>query len=184
MKTIVLLSGGLDSATVLAMEYQSTIHPNELSAIAFDYGQPHKIELTRARLIAESYRAPFEVLRLPDMPLVNDVVFAGRNLVFAAAAIAHAQATGKDRIAVGCNASDFDRFPDCRGTFWQPLKECAKAYGITVVTPLLAQSKADVVRIARSLAVPIELTWSCYSPRKDAPCGKCLACKTREEALQ
>lgn len=178
MKTLVLLSGGLDSAVVLA-----AIEPKK-AAIGFDYGQPHRIELERAQHIADHCGVPFEVVRLPAMPLVNDVVFAGRNLVFAAFAIAHAQANGFGTIAVGCNASDWQRFPDCRPPFWRAMQTCGAAYGVQIAAPLLHLSKREVVEAACKLDVPIELTWSCYSPRGGEPCGGCLACTTRQEALK
>jgi 7-cyano-7-deazaguanine synthase len=110
-------------------------------------------------------------------------VFAGRNLVFAALAIARAQAGGFGHIAVGCNASDWHRFPDCRPAFWSALRTAAEAYGIRVGTPLIHMSKHEVVELAGQLGVPIELTWSCYSPRDGEPCQECLACTVRQEAL-
>lgn len=188
MKTIVLLSGGLDSATVLAMAEHCNYHYStgtlgEAATIAFDYGQPHKIELQKARALAERYKVPFEVITVPAMPRTDDVVFVGRNLVFASIAIAVAQARGFDRIGFGCNASDWKRFPDCRPEFWGSLRRCAEAYGVDVWTPLLHKTKREVAGIARELLVPIELTWSCYSPKGEEPCGACLACTTRKEAL-
>lgn len=180
MKTLVLLSGGLDSATVLAWADKQK---DQIAAIGFDYGQAHHIELTRARAIAADFGVPFEVVQTPTMPKVNDVVFAGRNLVFAAIAIAKAQAGGFDQIAVGCNATDWARFPDCRPVFWQALRTVAEAYGIGIATPLIRMSKREVVELATSLGVPVSLTWSCYSPRDGEPCGECLACTVRQEAL-
>jgi 7-cyano-7-deazaguanine synthase len=181
MKTVVLLSGGLDSAVVLAGCVASG---DECLALAFDYNQPHVIELEKADGIANHYGVRLIGLRAPVMPLVDDVVFSGRNLVFAALAIAQAQAHKFDRVAVGCNASDWARFPDCRPDFWRGLDRLAEVYGISVVTPLIYMSKREVVEKARELNVPIELTWSCYSPQDEKPCGSCLACKTREEALR
>ncbi len=177
MRTIVLLSGGLDSAVVLAAL------SGERVALGFDYGQPHKIELQRAQAIAVHYGVPFEIIALPHMPRVNDVVFAGRNLVFASTAIALAQSRGFGSIAIGCNASDWMRFPDCRPPFWKAMQECASAYGINIVTPLMHHDKREIVEAARRFGVPIELTWSCYDPQGREPCGKCLACETREGAL-
>ncbi len=183
MKTIVLLSGGLDSATVLAGCVASG---DECLAIGFDYDQPHRIELDAAEELAEFYGVPFERIGLPAMlnAKVDDVVFAGRNLILASLAIAVAQARKFDRIAVGCNATDWRRFPDCRPEFWRALEKCAEAYGIKVVAPLLYHSKHDVVDAARKLNVHIEMTWSCYDPKGAAPCGTCLACITRNEALK
>lgn len=178
MKTIVLLSGGLDSTVVLAMQKVQCL------ALGFDYGQSHLIELDRAEKIAGYYRAPFERLQIPQMPKINDVVFAGRNLVLASLAIATAQARGFDQIAVGCNATDYERFPDCRPFFWGVMKQAAAVYGIGVETPLLQFTKRQIIEEARRLNVPIEMTWSCYSPINDTPCGECLACTTRKQAMQ
>lgn len=197
MKTLVLLSGGLDSTVVLAA---CKAAGDECSAVGFEYGQRHHIELDRAKEIARHYNVPFERICLPLFlgATVDNVVFPGRNLAFASVAIALAQSRGIKRIAVGCNATDWLRFPDCRPTFWRRLNECAGSYGVEVVTPLIYFSKSDVVTAARKYGVPIKLTWSCYSPKIlffpvdgptgtaddcNAPCGECLACTTREEAL-
>lgn len=179
-KTIVLLSGGLDSSTLLAL----FVNASECHlALGFDYGQPHHIELKRAALIAKHFNIPFEIVRLPHLPKVNDVVFAGRNMVFISHAIAFAQARGFHRVAAGPNAGDWQQFPDCRPDFWRQIAICAEAYGVQVVTPFIHARKSDIVKQARLLKVPIELTWSCYDPQGEEPCGKCLACKVRKEAL-
>lgn len=188
-RIIVLLSGGLDSSVVLAAALRDG---QECSALAFDYGQRHIVELESAETIAEHFGVPFEVKTILGMGIakIDDVVFAGRNLLLAAWAVSIAQARGLDAIALGCNGSDWVRFPDCRPSFWGPLRDAAQAaYGITVMTPLLHASKIDVVRAARDLGVPIERTWSCYEPIMDPEhgdhqqCGRCLACKVRNEAL-
>lgn len=181
MKTVVPLSGGLDSATVLA---GCVANGDQCLALLFDYHQPHKIELSFAEKIAEHYGVQWDDLLIPIMPKINDIVFAGRNAVFASIAIAVAQARDFERVAFGCNASDWQHFPDCRPEFWRNIERCAEAYSIGVLTPLIYMSKRDVVEAARKLNVPIELTWSCYTPQGDQPCGECLACKTREEALK
>jgi 7-cyano-7-deazaguanine synthase len=183
VRTLVLLSGGLDSTVVLAA---CVAQGDECLAVGFDYNQDHHIELDHAEDIAAHFAVPFERVGLPAMfnAKVDDVVFAGRNLILAALAIGMAQADTFDRIAVGCNASDWARFPDCRPEFWRNLDYCASAYGVKVVTPLIYMSKRDVVETARKLKVPIELTWSCYSPQDGHPCGECLACTTRQEALK
>lgn len=180
MRTIVPLSGGLDSATVLAGCVASG---DECLGLLFDYAQPHRIELKAAENIAMHYEINFERYLLPELPKVNQVVFAGRNLVFASFAIAKAQAENYDRVAFGCNASDWRDFPDCRPEFWRNVERCAELYGVKVLTPLIYMSKRDVVQTALRLDVPIDLTWSCYNPQDEKPCGECLACKTREEAL-
>lgn len=181
MKTVVPLSGGLDSATVLA---GCIAGGDECLALSFEYGQLHQIELQYAKKLATHYGIRHDTIRLPVMSLIDDVVFAGRNLVFASIAIATAQAERYGRVAFGCNASDWANFQDCRPEFWRSVERCAEAYSITVLTPLIYMSKREVVDAARKLNVPIELTWSCYSPQGDQPCGECLACKTRDEALK
>lgn len=181
MKTIIPLSGGLDSATVLA---GCMAGGDQCHALLFDYGQPHRIELDYAKRLVAHYHIRAETIKLPTIPRINDVVFAGRNLVFASVAIAFAQANGFDRVAFGCNASDWERFPDCRPPFWRLIDDMAtNAYGIRVLTPLIYLDKRQVVGQARKFGVPIELTWSCYSPADGKPCNKCLACQVRNEAL-
>lgn len=179
MKILVLLSGGLDSSLVLAT---CVGQGHSCSAVGFDYGQPHLIELEQAAQIARHYSTPFRVVPLPTMPRVNDVVFAGRNLVLIAQALAIAAAEKFDAVAVGCNESDWMRFPDCRPGFWNAVRTAAEAYGVKVLTPLLHSWKAQIVHEAERIGVPIELTWSCYAPQDGLPCGQCLACETRNAA--
>jgi 7-cyano-7-deazaguanine synthase len=183
MKTLVLLSGGLDSTVILANLVKSH---DECAAIGFNYGQgAADAELERADLIAAFYQVPFEVVALPVLPKTDDVVFAGRNLLFIAAAVACAGVLDCGRIAIGCNATDWYRFPDCRPAFWTSVKRAVEeAYGLRVATPLLHYTKIDVVQMARELGVDIDMTWSCYQPVLHQPCGTCLACNTRREALE
>lgn len=180
MRTVIPLSGGLDSATVLAA---CIAGGDECLAIGFDYNQPHKIELSCAVRLARHFDVPFEIVPLPSMPNTDDVVFAGRNMVFASIAVSIAQYRKFGCVTFGCNASDWARFPDCRPEFWRNLGRCAEVYGVSVATPLIYMSKRDVAEAARKLNVPIELTWSCYAPQSGEPCGGCLACQTRNEAL-
>jgi 7-cyano-7-deazaguanine synthase len=175
MSVLVCLSGGLDSAVVLAM-----LRDEERTAIGFEYGQPHALELERAEALAQKEGVPFRRVYLPIIPKVNDVVFSGRNAIFASVAAGFAQAEGYSHIAFGCNMSDWGRFPDCRPAFWSAVGEALfKGYGVRVLTPLLHQMKVDVVRHAARLGVVLGDTWSCYAPRDGQPCGKCLACETR-----
>jgi 7-cyano-7-deazaguanine synthase len=180
--TLVCLSGGLDSAVVLASLLR--VEGEVGSAVGFDYGQPHVIELDYAERLAAHYGVPFRRVRLPPMPLVNDVVFAARNMVLASHAVAIAAAEGFGAVAFGCNFSDWERFPDCRPAFWKRLGEAAReAYGVGLMTPLLHMTKAQVVHCAREIGVPIDQTWSCYAPTAEgAPCERCLACETRRSA--
>ena len=95
-----------------------------------------------------------------------------------------AQGRGIGSVAIGCNSSDWLRFPDCRPPFWRAVAQCGEAYGVKVLAPLVYMSKLDVIEYAAKLNVPIGLTWSCYAPADGEPCGRCLACKTRKEALE
>lgn len=186
MKTLVLLSGGLDSTVILASLVKNH---DECSAIGFYYQQEHDIELDKAEEIASYYDVPFSKIELPSLPKPEGVVYPGRNLLFAAAAVCAAHALKCGRIAIGCNSTDWHDFPDCRPVFWASVKNAvADAYDIVVSTPLMHYTKIDIVKMARELQVPIDMTWSCYHPvyeKEDhIPCGKCLACKVRKDALE
>ena len=177
MRTLVCLSGGLDSAVVLDMAKEQ----GHAEAIMFDYGQRHIVELDYAARLVERAGVAGRRVRLPPIPLVDDVVFAGRNLVLASVAISIAAAEGFGTVAFGCNRSDWDRFPDCWPTFWDGIGEVVLgAYGVTLSLPLLHMTKTEIVMEARRRG--IGETWSCYNPVGVEPCGKCLACRTLEAA--
>lgn len=178
MSVLVCLSGGLDSAVVLDMMSDQ----DRCEAISFDYGQPHRIELDYAKRLARVYRVAHKTVTLPRLPLVDDVVFAGRNLVLASFAIADAAASGLKAVAFGCNQSDGVRFPDCLPGFWDAVRGAAVAYGVSVLTPLIFMTKTRVVEEAKRRGVVLDNTWSCYSPVDGKPCGVCLACETRIQA--
>ena len=175
---VVLLSGGIDSAVCLAMN-----RGNDRHALVIDYGQPHSIEIDHAELVAEAEGVKLDVLDLPVMPKTNDVVFACRNAAFACVGAAYASSVGADQVVLGSNQSDWERFPDCRPVFWNDMRKAFRnaEYPVSISTPLLRLSKAQVVNMARSLDVDLSLTWSCYASGPD-PCGECLACETRKEA--
>ena len=179
-KVLVCLSGGLDSATVLHMLLNGGW---SCEAVAFDYDQPHRIELDYARRQADRASVPYRVIQLPKLPKIDNVVFGARNLLFASHALAIAVAEGFGAVALGCNQSDWERFPDCRPAFWDAVNEAARAYGLHILLPLLGMTKHEVVTHAHSLRLALAETWTCYSPRADnTPCGSCLACHTRTEA--
>lgn len=169
MAYLVLLSGGMDSALCLA-RYGAEL------CIGVDYGQPHRIELEHARRIADHYETPFEVLSVPAMPRVNDVVFAGRNAVLLSLAAAVAQERALATVVIGCNFSDAQRFPDCRPQFIKAMNEALlAAYGVRVSAPLLTMTKAQIVAEAKDRGVPE--TWTCYEPRNGQQCGECYSCR-------
>jgi 7-cyano-7-deazaguanine synthase len=173
---VVLLSGGLDSAVCLAL------NPDAVT-LSIDYGQPHaQSELDAAARVAQHYGV--EHVRadasLPTLHAPGDasMLVPGRNLVLLSLAAALAEARNLRRVVFGANADDRDGYPDCRREFI----DAARAV-MPVEAPLLDMSKEQIGALARRLAVPVDMTWSCYYPAAGEPCGTCDACKSRERAL-
>jgi 7-cyano-7-deazaguanine synthase len=180
--TVVLLSGGIDSAVVLALTRRAPWVERGTIALGVDYGQPHVRELQFARDLAERFGVEYVQFSAPPMPLIDDVVFAGRNALLVSMGVSLAMSRGHDAVAIGCNFTDAARFPDCRPGFFKGLSAAMRyAYDVTVAAPLLDKTKHQVVALGRELGVPVEQTWSCYSPA-DRPCGACMACIVRAEA--
>jgi 7-cyano-7-deazaguanine synthase len=177
---VVLLSGGLDSATALAL-YKD----RAALALGVDYGQPHAIELEYAERIAEHSDVPYVQLPSAIACTQQEVVFAGRNALLLTMGCCEALRVRAKGVVIGCNFGDWELFPDCRPEFISHLSHAlAYAYGVSIFAPFLRMSKAEVVARARELGVPIEQTWSCYEPALGGePCGECLACETRAKAL-
>ncbi|PZV00230.1 MAG: 7-cyano-7-deazaguanine synthase QueC [Leptolyngbya sp.] len=207
-KAIVLLSGGLDSATAAA---QAIADGYDLIALSFDYGQRHQRELEAARAVAKHLAiadhhfidvnlAQWGASSLTDLaqPLPQDGLEAGipstyvpgRNTVFIALALALAEAKGAKAIYLGINAVDYSGYPDCRPEYlaaFQQLAQLSSKAGLeghapALVAPLVMDSKVDIVRRAVALGVPIEQTWSCYQGGVE-PCGRCDSCRIRDRAL-
>lgn len=199
MKTVVLLSGGLDSAVVLAHELELG---REVHALTVDYGQRHVREIASARLIAHYYGVSHTVITVDPVlfegsALTGDsAVPAGaatepdstyvpaRNTVLLALGAARAEAIGAGSVAFGANADDADAYPDCRRKYVEALRDvlCEGTVGhVWLTAPLIGASKKAVIAEAERLNVPVELTWSCYQGG-DKPCGVCGACATRGTA--
>lgn len=208
-KAVVLLSGGLDSATVLAQAVADGYTPIALSLF---YGQKHQRELEAAKAIAnhfhlqEHYTLTVDLsqwggsaLTSPEIAVpttgVNPAVIPptyvpGRNTVFIAIALSLAEAKGAEAIYLGINAVDYSGYPDCRPQYlqaFQHLVSLACKVGVEgkpprLVAPLIHDRKVDIVKRALALGVPIELTWSCYQGG-EKPCGVCDACRIRNAAL-
>lgn len=197
-RAICLLSGGLDSSTVLAIARQQTY---ECYCLAFDYGQRHLIELDAARKVASQLGAnEFRVAKIDlrvfggsaltadiDVPKDRDETAMGkgipityvpaRNTIFLAFALAYAEVTGASDIFIGVNAIDYSGYPDCRPEFidaFAKMANLATKAGVEgtskfqIHTPLIEMTKADIVRKAIELGVDLSLTHSCYDP---APSG-------------
>jgi 7-cyano-7-deazaguanine synthase len=208
-KAVVLLSGGLDSATVAAQAIADGYHP---IALSFRYGQRHSRELEAARTVAQHLGiAEHQVMdvnlaqwggsSLTDLaaPLPQDGVqteeipstyVPGRNTVFIALALSLAEARGAEAIYLGINAVDYSGYPDCRPEYlraFQQLAQLSSKAGLEghapqLIAPLVMDSKVDIVHRALRLGVPVADTWSCYQGGKE-PCGRCDSCRIRDQAL-
>jgi 7-cyano-7-deazaguanine synthase len=212
-RAIVLLSGGLDSATCLliALREGFAVH-----ALSFDYGQRHSIELERARALAARYgAAAHRVVRL-DLPEreasaltdpsrevprhalgrepIPPTYVPARNTLFLAYALAWAEPLGASDMFLGANALDYSGYPDCRPEF---LKAFATAANLgtkagvegtarfRIRAPLLSMSKGEIILEARRLGLDFALTSSCYDPDPSGrPCGACDSCLLRERGFR
>ncbi|HUR91259.1 MAG TPA: 7-cyano-7-deazaguanine synthase QueC [Gemmatimonadaceae bacterium] len=206
-KAVVLLSGGLDSATAAAVAVRDGF---ELHALSVDYGQRHAIELEAARRVAaELDIADHRVVRVDlraiggsaltgevPVPRNEDPSAAGvpvtyvpaRNTVFLSLALGLAEVVGAFDIFIGVNALDYSGYPDCRPEFvraFERLANVATKAGteggtFTIHAPLIDLSKADIIRLGTTLGVNYASTTSCYDPDpKGRACGECDSCQLR-----
>ncbi|MGH9607288.1 MAG: 7-cyano-7-deazaguanine synthase QueC [Terracidiphilus sp.] len=214
-KAVVLLSGGLDSATVLAIARRDGFEPYTLS---FDYGQRHAVELQAARRVAASIGVAQHRITAIDLrvfggsALTADIevpkhrgpaeISAGipityvpaRNTIFLAFALAWAEVLGSSDIFLGVNALDYSGYPDCRPEFvaaFETMANLAIKAGVEgrqklkIHTPLIALTKAQIVRTGLALGVDYSLTSSCYDPAPSgAPCGQCDSCQLRQKGFR
>ncbi len=208
-KAVVLLSGGLDSATAAA---QAQADGYEVIALSLFYGQRHERELEAAKAIAlalgirEHYRMNVNLsqwggssltdiaMAVPIEGTAADVIpstyVPGRNTVFIAIALSLAEAKQAEAIYLGINAVDYSGYPDCRPDYLAAFQQLAllsskvgvEGHAPRLVAPLVMDSKVDIVRRALRLGVPIDLTWSCYQGG-EVPCGVCDSCRIRDRAL-
>ena len=210
MKAVVLLSGGLDSATVLAIARGEgrTCH-----AISFVYGQRHEIELRAARRVAHDAEVAEHVVYPLDLrvfggsaltadidvpkdaegaPGIPITYVPARNTIFLSLALGFAEAREADEIWLGVNAVDYSGYPDCRPEFieaFQRVIENGTRSGIEhgtprLVAPLIHLSKADIIRRGIELGVDYALTHSCYDPDDDGrACGHCDSCILRRRGF-
>ncbi|MBD1859477.1 MULTISPECIES: 7-cyano-7-deazaguanine synthase QueC [Leptolyngbya] len=208
-KAVVLLSGGLDSATVAA---QAIADGYDVIALSFRYGQRHDRELQSAQDIAQHLHLPQHfivdvnlaqwggsaltdsAIEVPIAGVQPDEIpityVPGRNTVFIAIALSLAEAQNAEAIYLGINAVDYSGYPDCRPEYlaaFQTLAQLSSKAGLEgnapkLIAPLITDSKTDIVKRAVKLGVPIEKTWSCYQGETE-PCGICDSCRIRDRAL-
>ena len=204
-KAIILLSGGLDSITVLAHAKQQG---HDCYALSFDYGQRHRAELKAAAAIAKTYQVKEHkvikidlgaiggsaltdpTIQVPSTPQagIPPTYVPARNTLFLAYALGWAEVLGAGDIYIGVNAVDYSGYPDCRPEFikaFQTLANIATKAGvegtqITIHTPLIYLSKAEIIRYGTRLAVDYGDTVSCYSAEEEGrACRVCDACRLR-----
>jgi 7-cyano-7-deazaguanine synthase len=204
-KAVVLLSGGLDSATVLALAVEQGY---ACHALSFDYGQRHEVELDAARRIAQSLGAvEHRIIRIgldqiggsaltdatidvPELPGEGIPVtyVPARNTVFLALALGWAEVLGARDLFIGVNAVDYSGYPDCRPEFiaaFERLAQLATRAGVEgsrfkIQTPLIHLSKAEIIREGVRLGVDYSRTVSCYQADEEGrACGVCDACRLR-----
>jgi 7-cyano-7-deazaguanine synthase len=208
-RAVVLLSGGIDSTTTLAIALAARY---EAYALSFDYGQRHQIETEAARRVAHSLGAKEHRVAKIDLrifggsALTDDVdvpkkrseteiahgipitYVPARNTIFLAYALAWAEVIQASDIFIGVNAIDYSGYPDCRQEFIEAFENLAhlgtkagvEGRRVQIHTPLIEFSKADIIRKAVELAVDLSLTHSCYDPSPEGvACGECDSCSLR-----
>ena len=208
-RAIVLLSGGLDSATAAA---QAQSDGFELIALSCRYGQRHSHELSSAKQLAQRLNCLEHYVvdvnlnlwggssltdlnqSLPqagtDTGVIPSTYVPGRNTVFISLALSLAEAKRAEAIYLGINAVDYSGYPDCRPEYlaaYQALADLSSKMALEgkapeLRAPLVNDSKVDIVQRALALGVPIGETWSCYSGEAE-PCGNCDSCRIRDRAL-
>jgi 7-cyano-7-deazaguanine synthase len=208
-KAIVLLSGGLDSATTL---YAARAAGYKVLALIFDYDQRHKREVAAAKAVARRAGCAFTVLKIklpwkgsalldrkikvpsPMSQVPRDIPVTyvpARNTVFLSFALSCAEAVGASRIFIGANAIDYSGYPDCRTAYFKAFQRLAslgtrcgvQGQAIRIETPLVRLTKSQIIRRGMRLKVPYGLTWSCYQGKR-RPCGACDSCRLRAKGFK
>jgi 7-cyano-7-deazaguanine synthase len=212
-RAIVLLSGGLDSATCLLIAKREA---GEVYALSFDYSQRHRVELDRARSLAATYGvAAHRVVKLelsaPEGSALTDrsrdvpkhsldagtipvTYVPARNILFLSHAVAWGEAIGAADIYIGANAIDYSGYPDCRPEFLEAFERTANlgtkagvegGLAFRIHAPLLRMTKSEIVTKAQELGLDFARTISCYDPSPDGEsCGSCDSCLLREKGFR
>ena len=210
-KAVILLSGGLDSATTL---YYARHKGYKCSCLVFDYAQRHKKEIKCAIRLAKLNKCDYKIVRIKlpwsksaltdkriKLPLNRNIkVMAkeipatyvpARNTIFLSFAVSYAESIGAKNIFIGANALDYSGYPDCRPNYIKAYEKavnlCTKSGAtgkkIKIETPLIRLKKNQIIELGIKLKVPYNITWSCYSGGKK-PCGVCDSCKIREKGFK
>ena len=211
-KAIVLLSGGLDSATVLAIASQKF----DCHTLSFDYAQRSLSELNAAKLLSERCSASHQVIHIDGGVMAGSALtdesiavpepvsgkqaqdipvtyVPARNTLFLSYALAVAEVRSAQDIFIGVNAVDYSGYPDCRPEFIRAYEDMAnlatkagvEGHHLTIHTPLIDKSKAEIIRMGDELGVDYALTVSCYQANaKGEACGKCDSCQLRQKGFE
>ena len=212
-RAVVLLSGGLDSATVLAIARAEGL---ECHCLTVDYGQRHRVELEAARRVAETLGAAshrvitLDLRAIGGSALTDDIevpkdqdpesgevpitYVPARNTVLLSLLLGLAEVVEADQLFIGANAVDYSGYPDCRPAFLEAFEKLASLatvagaeHGVRfrVRAPLLELTKAQIICRGLDLGVDYGLTWSCYDPTPDSlPCGHCHSCTLRRRGFE
>tara|TARA_B100000315_G_scaffold135524_1_gene124834 strand:+ start:567 stop:1259 length:693 start_codon:yes stop_codon:yes gene_type:complete len=214
MKTVVLLSGGLDSSTVLAIAVNGGYEPYALS---FRYGQRHQVELDAAKRIATSFNVKEHIIididlrkfggsALTDsMDVPKDrseeqmgtgipiTYVPARNTIFLSYALAWAEVLQSSNIHIGVNVLDYSGYPDCRPEYIEAFERMAnlatkasteEKKKLSIHTPLINLTKAEIIQKGIEFGVDYSLTSSCYDPSPEGvPCGQCDSCQLRQKGF-
>jgi len=208
-KAVVLLSGGLDSATILYYAKHLGYKPY---CLIFNYGQRHAKETEAAKRIAAQARCSYRLvgislpwqgsslldkrMRLParkkiDPKEIPSTYVPARNIIFLSFAVSYAEAIGAKAVFIGANAIDYSGYPDCRPQFFKSFEQAVRSgmksgvegSPIKIIAPLVRKTKAQIIRLGKRLKVPYEKTWSCYQGGKK-PCGVCESCRLRQKGFE
>jgi len=206
-KAVVLVSGGLDSVTALAMAQADGF---ECFALSVDYGQRHRSELDAAKRVSDAAAVPLKILPL-DLRAIGGSALTGdidvpedetngipvtyvpaRNTIMLSLALAYAEVLGSDDIFIGVNAVDYSGYPDCRPEFIEAYQSMARLATktsveggkMTIHTPLIDLTKAEIIQQGTALGIDYSMTVSCYQA-DDAgrACGVCDSCRIRREGF-
>ena len=209
-KAIILLSGGLDSTTTLYFAQQMRYR---CYCLIFDYGQRHRKEIRRAVSIAKRAGCEYYVVKITlpwkgsalldsaiavperrklDGKSIRVTYVPARNIIFLSFAASFAEVVGAEKIFIGANAVDYSGYPDCRPEFFRAYSKVLdiglksgtqNRRRISIETPLVYKTKAQIVKLALRLRVPLKLTWSCYQGGR-TPCRRCDSCRLRQKGFE
>lgn len=208
-KAVVLLSGGMDSVTALALAVRENL---EVYALSFNYGQRHSKELEFARWQAKHFAVKEHWIIDMDLSFISgsslldkaitisaqetanisNTVVPGRNMIFLAFAAAYAEAKRAEKIYLGVSQVDYSGYVDCREPFVKSMEKainegitwCAEGKGmIKVITPFMHLSKAEELKMGIELGVDYSRSWTCYE-ESELACGVCPSCRLRLKAFK